>query len=1007
MRARTRHLMVIGLALIMLAALPGIASADHPSVGGAEFTPGGAAVNSGGEGAEWNLLGSFLTGNDQSDLDFFTQGGITYASVGTIAAGANSAGQTIIQLTDDSGAIAPSFVAGHPSASCITDPASATGLQHDVEGTPKGDIPLNTEWGDLAVREDTQLLIDATDGRGRCHDNGFTGSGVIDAPLGGLEFIDVTDVTAPVEIALTSHVGQSHTVNVDPSRPQIVYSITSDSVNVGTDADDCDGDGDTTELIRTNECSGNSLDGFEVMDISSCMNFPEGATVEEKRGLDAEGDFIEGEGCRPEVFRFRYSELDIALGYANVNQIYGCHELEVYPNDTLTCGGGAAAITFDISGMFNDNGTPDDRTDDTINGDPLPCRLRASTSVTPDRATGAPVVDCVNGGTEEEPISLTVAGWIEAGSPSVEGIEHVATAYHQGRGAGAAGSPEDIDFNHESEYTHSGNFLLNTDERGGGILPPGASCLQGVDNTEGNGGVHAYATDRLFADRPVPVTTEEASTFDAETAFESYAMTPATEDNPEGEKAIFRAQVRTGAQATVCTAHVFQQIPGQNRIFMGWYSQGTQVIDYIEHPDGTFEFREVGYFIPESANEWVSSVFDVTENEDGTFTYAGATGDFKLSESGRNAIDIYTVTLPRPAQLADEVFTIDRIEGSGAIDTAIAVSQDAFPTGSDAVVLGRVDEYADNLAGGPLAAKESAPLLYTDTDSLDPATAAEIQRLGAAEVFVLGGDAAISPAVEAELTDSGLNVTRFAGANRFETAALVADEVGSATGTAYVVEGENSDPARGWPDPVSVAPLAAFQGDPILLVNRDRLPQETIDAMADLGIADVVITGGTAAVSTAVSDAIDAEVGDVSRLAGDTRYETSLAVYQAQVAAGMSPSTLTLATGRDWPDALAAGPVSGAAGTTFAVIDGAGGADTLDELLAANADAIRRIRLIGDTAAISAEVEAQIVEAFAPEPAPTEASAAGVVPPMGTDGILLLGGLGLLGLAAFRRRQQR
>ncbi len=111
--------------------------------------------------------------------------------------------------------------------------------------------------------------------------------------------------------------------------------------------------------------------------------------------------------------------------------------------------------------------------------------------------------------------------------------------------------------------------------------------------------------------------------------------------------------IRTPPRATVCTAHVFQQIPGFNRIFMGWYSQGTQVLDFVENPDGTVRFAEAGYFIPENANEWVSHVFKAEDNPDGTVTYYGATGDFNLGEAGRNAIDVYKVTLP-PAPVAGD-----------------------------------------------------------------------------------------------------------------------------------------------------------------------------------------------------------------------------------------------------------------------------------------------------------------------------------------------------------------
>ena len=72
------------------------------------------------------------------------------------------------------------------------------------------------------------------------------------------------------------------------------------------------------------------------------------------------------------------------------------------------------------------------------------------------------------------------------------------------------------------------------------------------------------------------------------------------------------------------------------------------MIDFTENRDGTLDFKEAGWFIPGNANEWVSAVFKVQPNSDGTFTYWGATGDFSLGEAGRNTIDIYKVTLPAP-----------------------------------------------------------------------------------------------------------------------------------------------------------------------------------------------------------------------------------------------------------------------------------------------------------------------------------------------------------------------
>ncbi len=595
-----RRLIVAPLALFVAVAFPGVAAADHPAPAFTEGVPASTTFNSGGEGAEWDLVASLPTGNPHSDLDFFTQNGVTYASVGTLGTGPNGGGQTIIQLVGKDGEVNPSFVASHPSAACASDPIQVLGLQHDVEATPKGNSILNT-GNPFADRSDAQLLLDATDNPGRCHDQGTLG--LRNAPQGGLEIIDITDIENPVEIGLTSHIGEAHTVNVDPKRPHIAFAVTSDSVTVGANED-------------PNSSQRFNLEGFEVLDLSSCMDFPTGTSVEEKR-----------KQCRPEVFRYRYPTR-VALGHTEKSRIFGCHETEIYPDDRLTCGGGNAAVLFDMSRVFDDNGTPQDFTDDTIRGKPLPCRVRPSTT-SPPFDTGAMVTDCVVGKKE---VDLTIPGWIEIGAPSLTGVRHVGSAHHQGRGAGEFDSTEDIDFNHESELTDSGRFMISADERGGGVVPPGASCSPGVDNVLGNGGLHAYAVRRL------DITTPKS----AKEAFKTYGRTP------KGDKAIFRAQIRTQPQGSFCTAHVFQQIPGQNRIFMGWYTQGTQVVDFIEHPDGSFEFKEAGFFIPENANTWVSHVFKVDKNEDGTFTYFGATGDFNFGTAGRSAIDVYKVTMPGP-----------------------------------------------------------------------------------------------------------------------------------------------------------------------------------------------------------------------------------------------------------------------------------------------------------------------------------------------------------------------
>ena len=617
---RRAPLLLLSLAVVLMA--PGAALADHPAPAIEPLPVPDPAVNQGGEGT-FEIIETLVTLNPHTDVDFFERGGITYASIGTLAVGPNEGGQTIIQLTDDKGAVTPEaikFLAGHPSAACPSNPQSALGLQHDVEATPKGQTISNSPHAKLT--QDAQLLLDSSDARGRCHDGGVLG--LTGAPLGGLEIIDITNPQEPVEIGLTSHIGEAHTVNVDPRRPHIAYAVSSDSVSVvdGKRMNEPAMTPNAQTGVMENNPQRYRLDGFEVVDLSSCMYFPAGSSTEQKRAQ-----------CRPEVYRYRYPSVNMALGHKNTNAIYGCHELEVYPNDRLTCGGGAAMLLFDMSGAFDDNGTPNDFTDDKPRGKRLSCSVRESTSVALFQ-TDAKVTDCVNGTAGAD--SLSIPAWLKGGAPSLTGVKHLGSAYHQGRqGNGedvidpAFGSAEDIDFDHEAELTRSGKFVIASDERGGGVAPPGAACSPGLDNPVGNGGLHAYAVDRLDQERPKT----------AEEAWDAYARTP------KGDKSIFRAEVRTQPTPTICTAHVFQQVPGENRIFMGWYSQGTRVVDYRENKDGTFEFNETAYFIPLNANTWVSHVFKVDRQKNGDATYYGLGADFTVGE-GRPAIDIYKVTLP-------------------------------------------------------------------------------------------------------------------------------------------------------------------------------------------------------------------------------------------------------------------------------------------------------------------------------------------------------------------------
>lgn len=297
---------------------------------------------------------------------------------------------------------------------------------------------------------------------------------------------------------------------------------------------------------------------------------------------------------------------------------------------------------------------------------------------------------------------------------------------------------------------------------------------------------------------------------------------------------------------------------------------------------------------------------------------------------------------------------VRRVAGQTRVDTAVRLALDGFER-STFVVLARADAYPDALAGAPLARLLEAPILLTDPSSLSPGVASAVAALGADEVVMLGGTAALSDRVQEQVTAiSGVDtVRRVGGQTRFDTAAIIAGFVGGEH--AYVVEGASPDPNRGWPDAVSVAGLAARTQAPLLLVERDRVPDGTRTALEELNFSSLTAIGGPVAISEAVEGQLADLTDRFDRLFGETRYGTSAAVVERALELGMWSRTMWLATGQNYPDALVAGALLGQDGGVLQLVAGSD-VTASPEALATLADlevGIDRTVLLGGPVAIS------------------------------------------------------
>ncbi len=310
-------------------------------------------------------------------------------------------------------------------------------------------------------------------------------------------------------------------------------------------------------------------------------------------------------------------------------------------------------------------------------------------------------------------------------------------------------------------------------------------------------------------------------------------------------------------------------------------------------------------------------------------------------------------TLVRAWRFAASPVQVDRLAGADRVATAIEVARSLHPEdgAARAAVLARSGDFADALAGAPLAAALGGPLLLTGGEFLDDRVAAELRRVLAesATVTVLGGTAALSPAVAAAIEAGGAAVRRVAGPDRYATAAaasaaLVADAAAE-TGTVVIASGAD------FPDALAASAPAARRALPILLTDPAGLPESTTAALDALRPERAIVVGGTGAVGEAVERALVDRGLDVQRLAGPTRYETALAVAEA-LAPGAT--AVGLVSGTSFADALSGGVAAAAAGGPLLLTS----PDTLAGPVAAALQARppQRLLVVGGDAAVAPQV---------------------------------------------------
>ena len=233
-----------------------------------------------------------------------------------------------------------------------------------------------------------------------------------------------------------------------------------------------------------------------------------------------------------------------------------------------------------------------------------------------------------------------------------------------------------------------------------------------------------------------------------------------------------------------------------------------------------------------------------------------------------------------------------RISGPGRVETSIEISK-FENTKSKTVILADARNYPDALAASNLTNGRYSVILVQN--QLTGAIINEITRLEAQDLIILGGTNSISEDIEKGLANIvGIkNISRIAGETRYDTCQKIFSQAKKKS--LVLASGEK------FPDALATSSILDQAG--LLLTKSRQLPSEAQAAIKDLNHDNFLIVGGENSVQESLATSISNQYQYAShtRISGNNRYETS-----AKIGERLVSSTVILASGENFPDALAA-----------------------------------------------------------------------------------------------------
>lgn len=397
----------------------------------------------------------------------------------------------------------------------------------------------------------------------------------------------------------------------------------------------------------------------------------------------------------------------------------------------------------------------------------------------------------------------------------------------------------------------------------------------------------------------------------------------------------------------------------------------------MKDPDGNE--KEVEAELDDNAGYFV---FETNTDKSGTWTVE----ELRIVEDGQavvqevedTAIEVYDTVdeafdAPGPQIVAnglEEVSMLSANEYRAAMAKLTAVNTEGDPIPLQITVTGAIEQSFEFYNDGqertstePIEVSDSGTVQITLEAEGAETKVYEIQLVSNPEtaqrdtspVTLLGIEPqqlfakAVSAAKPAAPSESV--VARLGGKTMFETATAISATAVSSTRNAILVN------ARAFPDALASSSLSRAFNAPILYVNKDSLPDVTLNELNRLGVQNVFLIGGNEVISTKVERQLQPLFG-IRRLWGATAIDTAREVANAARTQAQGDTAL-LASVRAPQDGLIAGAyASRNTAPIFYSYQNSISADTLKSL-----KNYKRVIIVGGTAAVSSSVQQQVMQA--------------------------------------------